>query len=144
MCAEHVFCVGQVLVPPLRELEAYIFERLFRYLWQKALLESVKREPSGGPMFSPHMMTPTHKASQHEDAIQRWLDALQVSCALSTKHCLPRLGHVCQVCGFVYQVWCVVITLRVDVTCPESLLPSMPATLSVQYRSILPLAIPLI
>jgi len=72
--------VDQVLVPPLRELEVYIFERLFRYLWQKALLESVKREPSGGPMFSPHMMTPTHKASQHEDAIQRWLDALQVCC----------------------------------------------------------------
>ncbi|KAL0019458.1 hypothetical protein WJX77_004963 [Trebouxia sp. C0004] len=69
--------VMKVLVPPLRELEVYIFERLFRYLWQKALLESVKREPSGGPMFSPHMMTPTHKASQHEDAIQRWLDALQ-------------------------------------------------------------------
>jgi len=69
-----------VLVPPLRELEVYIFERLFRYLWQKALLESVKREPSGGAMFSPHMMTPTHKASQHEDAIQRWLDALQVCC----------------------------------------------------------------
>lgn len=73
-----VSCIDQVLVPPLRELEVYIFERLFRYLWQKALLESVKREPSGGPMFSPHMMTPTHKASQHEDAIQRWLDALQV------------------------------------------------------------------
>lgn len=73
----------QVLVPPLRELEAYIFERLFRYLWQKALLESVSREPSGGPaMFSPHMMTPTHKASQHEDAIQRWLDALQVQLSL--------------------------------------------------------------
>ena len=69
----------QVLVPPLRELEGYIFERLFRYLWQKALLESVSREPSGGPaMFSPQMMTPIHKASQHEDAIQRWLDALQV------------------------------------------------------------------
>ena len=78
-----VCCVDQVLVPPLRELEVYIFERLFRYLWQKALLESVKREPSGGPMFSPHMMTPTHKASQHEDAIQRWLDALQVCCPLT-------------------------------------------------------------
>ncbi|KAL3132833.1 hypothetical protein ABBQ38_006758 [Trebouxia sp. C0009 RCD-2024] len=70
--------VMKVLVPPLRELEGYIFERLFRYLWQKALLESVSREPTGGPaMFSPHMMTPIHKASQHEDAIQRWLDALQ-------------------------------------------------------------------
>ena len=69
----------QVLVPPLRELESYIFERLFRYLWQKALLESVSREPSGGALFSPHnILTPTHKASQHEDAIQRWLDALQV------------------------------------------------------------------
>lgn len=68
-----------MLVPPLRELETYIFERLFRYLWQKALLESVSREPSGGPMFSPHMLTPTHKASAHEDAIQRWLDALSVS-----------------------------------------------------------------
>ena len=89
-----ISCDEQVLVPPLRELEAYIFERLFRYLWQKALLESVKREPSGGPMFSPHMMTPTHKASQHEDAIQRWLDALQVSSALF-KQALPTKPWPC-------------------------------------------------
>lgn len=78
-CNNCLVDVLQVLVPPLRELESYIFERLFRYLWQKALLESVSREPIGGPaMFSPHQMTPIHKASQHEDAIQRWLDALQV------------------------------------------------------------------
>ena len=87
----------QVLVPPLRELETYIFERLFRYLWQKALLESVSREPSGGPLFSPHMMTPTHKASAHEDAIQRWLDALQVGFASlkSTHHFGAYFKAVC-------------------------------------------------
>ncbi len=79
---KSVSCIEQVLVPLLRELEVYIFDRLFRYLWQKALLESVKQEkqPWRGPMFSPHMMNPTHKVSQHEDAIQRWLGALQVRC----------------------------------------------------------------
>lgn len=76
---EPVVCIVQVLVPPLRELEAYIFERLYRFLWTKALLESANREPASQANFSPHVLSPTHKASQHEDAISRWLDALQVS-----------------------------------------------------------------
>lgn len=75
---EPVVCIVQVLVPPLRELEAYIFERLYRFLWTKALLESANREPASQANFSPHVLSPTHKASQHEDAISRWLDALQV------------------------------------------------------------------
>lgn len=77
--ADTLYCTLQVLVPPLRELEAYIFERLYRYLWTKALMESANREPASQANFSPHILSPTHKASQHEDAISRWLDALQVS-----------------------------------------------------------------
>lgn len=69
------------MVPPLRELETYIFERLFRCLWTKSLMESANKEISGSQAsFSPHnMLSPTHKASQHEDAIQRWQEALQVA-----------------------------------------------------------------
>eukprot|EP00891_Asterochloris_glomerata_P004843 jgi/Astpho2/4843/Aster-05779 len=69
--------VMQVLVPPLRELESYIFESIFRHLWARCLIDSITNDP--------HMLSHTthshlalHKASAHEDAIRRWLDALQL------------------------------------------------------------------
>ena len=75
-CLSHVHAVLQVLVPPLRELESYIFESIFRHLWARCLIDSITNDP--------HMLSHTthpvalHKASAHEDAIRRWLDALQV------------------------------------------------------------------
>ena len=74
-CLSHVRAVLQVLVPPLRELESYIFESIFRHLWARCLIDSITNDP--------HMLAHTahsalHKASAHEDAIRRWLDALQV------------------------------------------------------------------
>ncbi|DBA70289.1 TPA: hypothetical protein ACH3X2_011717 [Trebouxia sp. C0005] len=125
--------VMKVLVPPLRELEVYIFERLFRYLWQKALLESVKREPSGGPMFSPHMMTPTHKASQHEDAIQRWLDALQDThrTLMPAKQSATN-GHV----TLLKQKMLTAILRRVDSVLFEKLTAGDPGAMSPSSRDV--------
>ena len=86
-CLSHVRAVLQVLVPPLRELESYIFESIFRHLWARCLIDSITNDP--------HMLSHTthpvalHKASAHEDAIRRWLDALQVR-RLSTACSLQR------------------------------------------------------
>lgn len=87
-CLSHVHAMLQVLVPPLRELESYIFESIFRHLWARCLIDSITNDP--------HMLSHTthshlalHKASAHEDAIRRWLDALQV-------------GRLCFVCSLLH------------------------------------------
>ncbi|KAK9805120.1 hypothetical protein WJX72_000185 [[Myrmecia] bisecta] len=67
--------VMDVLVPPLRELEGYIFEQMFRHLWTSVLLEHANSE--GLPGSQQPVMVHGHKVSSQELAIQRWFESLQ-------------------------------------------------------------------
>ena len=77
-------------MPPLRELEAYVFEALFRHLWY-SLLQHVTAEPVGlvnsqATTHAPHNRVghsnPPSPAktrpTPEEEAVQRWLEGLQV------------------------------------------------------------------
>ena len=65
---------AQVLVPPLRELETAIFEQLYRHLWTSVLLEGASADLLPGAQPKQWIIAP----SKEEEAVQRWLDALQV------------------------------------------------------------------
>ena len=63
----------QVLVPPLRELESYIFNQMFNFLWS-IMVDFAASDAAGVPVGRP----PVHPPSREETAIWRWLEALQV------------------------------------------------------------------
>ena len=64
----------QVLVPPLRELENYIFNQMFNFLWS-IMVDFAASDAAGVPVGRP----PLHPPSREETAIWRWLEALQAS-----------------------------------------------------------------
>ena len=70
----------QVLVPPLRELEAYVFEQLLRQLWRGVLLEAALGDSVAGEAAARPWPASKHvrHATKEEAAVQRWLQALQV------------------------------------------------------------------
>lgn len=65
--------VMKVLVPPLRQLESYIFNQIFAYLW-RVMTDYAASEAAGVPPGRP----PLHPPSREEAAVNRWLDALQL------------------------------------------------------------------
>ena len=72
----------QVLVPPLRELEGYVFEQLLRQLWRNVLLEATFGDTLAGASAAKPILPAKHRqATREEQAVQRWLQALQVSVA---------------------------------------------------------------
>ena len=69
----------QVLVPPLRELEGYVFEQLLRQLWRNVLLEATFGDSLAGASAAKPLLPSKHRqATREEQAVQRWLQALQV------------------------------------------------------------------
>ncbi len=72
-------CLVQVLVPPLRELEGYVFEQLLRQLWRNVLLEATFGDSLAGASAAKPLLPSRHRqATREEQAVQRWLQALQV------------------------------------------------------------------
>ena len=65
----------QVLVPPLRELEAHIFQQLFQHMWSSILMEGVTADQLPGAQPKHWIIQP----SREEEAIQRWIDGFQAS-----------------------------------------------------------------
>lgn len=61
-------------MPPLRQLESYIFNQIFAYLW-RVMTDYAASEAAGVPPGRP----PLHPPSREEAAVNRWLDALQVA-----------------------------------------------------------------
>ena len=73
---------AQVLVPPLRELEGYVFEQLLRQLWRNVLLEATFGDTLAGASAAKPILPSKHRqATREEQAVQRWLQALQVCTA---------------------------------------------------------------
>ena len=84
---------AQVLVPPLRKLEAHLFASLVAQLWRSAEADAAASEPAYGeaasarpsPPITPKASPGTPKASPRvrpppsaeEAAVRRWLDGLQ-------------------------------------------------------------------
>ena len=64
----------QGLVPPLRELEAQIFQQLFQYMWSFVLMEGATADQLPGALAKQWVIPP----SKEEESVQRWIDALQV------------------------------------------------------------------
>ena len=62
-------------MPPLRELENYIFNQMFNFLWG-IMTDFAASDAAGVPVGRP----PMHPPSREETAIWRWLEALQVTC----------------------------------------------------------------
>ena len=80
--ASHNFLPAQVLVPPLRELEGYVFEQLLRQLWRNVLLEATFGDTLAGASAAKPILPSKHRqATREEQAVQRWLQALQVCTA---------------------------------------------------------------
>lgn len=68
-----------MLVPPLRELEGYVFEQLLRQLWRNVLLEATFGDSLAGASAAKPLLPSKHRqATREEQAVQRWLQALQV------------------------------------------------------------------
>jgi hypothetical protein len=68
-----------VLVPPLRELEAYVFEQLLRQLWRGVLIEATLGDSVAGAAAARPFPTWRHRRMTREEAaVVRWLQALQV------------------------------------------------------------------
>ena len=75
----HWLLPVQVLVPPLRELEGYVFEQLLRQLWRNVLLEATFGDTLAGASAAKPLLPSKHRqATREEQAVQRWLQALQV------------------------------------------------------------------
>jgi len=82
-------CLAQVLVPPLRELEGYVFEQLLRQLWRNVLLEATFGDTLAGASAAKPILPSKHRqATREEQAVQRWLQALQV-CTANTGSASP-------------------------------------------------------
>ena len=84
-----------MLVPPLRELEGYVFEQLLRQLWRNVLLEATFGDTLAGASAAKPLLPSKHRqATREEQAVQRWLQALQVRSA-SAGRCAGTLlkGH---------------------------------------------------
>jgi hypothetical protein len=64
----------KVLVPPLRELEAQVFQQLFQYMWSSVLMEGATADQLPGAVAKQWVMQP----SKEEESVQRWIDAFQV------------------------------------------------------------------
>ena len=60
-------------MPPLRELENYIFNQMYNFLWS-IMVDFAASDAAGVPVGRP----PLHPPSREETAIFRWLEALQV------------------------------------------------------------------
>ncbi|CAL5224103.1 g6734 [Coccomyxa viridis] len=88
--------VMQVLVPPLRELEGYVFEQLLRQLWRNVLLEATFGDTLAGASAAKPILPSKHRqATREEQAVQRWLQALQgVQRALLPAASAATSGHV--------------------------------------------------
>ena len=69
----------QVLVPPLKDLECYIFENINTNLWSNVLVETAMSEAFASVAQSANHSPHHPRISQHELAIHRWHDALAVS-----------------------------------------------------------------
>ena len=70
---EANFCV-KVLVPPLRVLEAEIFQQLFQHMWSCVLMEGITADQLPGNSRKSWSIQP----NQQEEAVERWIDAFQV------------------------------------------------------------------
>lgn len=82
---------AQVLVPPLRELEGYVFEQLLRQLWRNVLLEATFDDTLAGASAAKPILPSKHRqATREEQAVQRWLQALQV-CTAKADLCAGRM-----------------------------------------------------
>ena len=83
---------AQVLVPPLRELEGYVFEQLLRQLWRNVLLEATFGDTLAGASAAKPILPSKHRqATREEQAVQRWLQALQV-CNFTQSCCFLCFG----------------------------------------------------
>lgn len=69
---------GQVLVPPLKDLECYIFENINTNLWSNVLVETAMSEAFASVAQSANHSPHHPRISQQELAIHRWHDALAV------------------------------------------------------------------
>ena len=66
-------------MPPLRELEAYVFEQLLRQLWRGVLIEATLGDSvAGAAAARPFPASHRRHATREETAVLRWLQALQV------------------------------------------------------------------
>lgn len=63
----------QGLVPPLRDLEAHLVQQLFQNMWTHVLLEGATAHKLSGARSLKWTINP----SREEEAVQRWVDALQ-------------------------------------------------------------------
>lgn len=61
-------------MPPLRELEAQVFQQLFQYMWSSVLMEGATADQLPGAVAKQWIMQP----SKEEECVQRWIDAFQV------------------------------------------------------------------
>lgn len=61
-------------MPPLRELEAHIFQQLFQHMWSSILIEGVTADQLPGAQSKYWIIPP----SKEEEAVQRWIDGFQV------------------------------------------------------------------
>ena len=86
---------AQVLVPPLRELEGYVFEQLLRQLWRNVLLEATFGDTLAGASAAKPILPSKHRqATREEQAVQRWLQALQVCTAKADLCAATWLYHL--------------------------------------------------
>ena len=95
---------AQVLVPPLRELEGYVFEQLLRQLWRNVLLEATFGDSLAGASAAKPILPSKHRqATREEQAVQRWLQALQVRSADAgplSRHCFMSIPAQHSLAGF--------------------------------------------
>ena len=84
-------------MPPLRELEGYVFEQLLRQLWRNVLLEATYGDTLAGASAAKPILPSKHRqATREEQAVQRWLQALQVRTAEASPHVSALLdAHSC-------------------------------------------------
>lgn len=76
-------------MPPLRELEGFIFQQLFQHMWAFSLVEGVTADQLPGAQPKHWIITP----SREEEAVQRWIDGFQVMlpcCSAATTLMIER------------------------------------------------------
>ena len=99
-CQSQLGCLRQVLVPPLRELENYIFNQMFNFLWG-IMTDFAASDAAGVPVGRP----PLHPPSREETAIWRWLEAMQVGPVCDSSVCSSLLvssqlySYMCLCCS---------------------------------------------
>ncbi len=89
----------QVLVPPLKDLECYIFENINTTLWSNVLVETAMSEAFASVAQSANHSPHHPRISQQELAIHRWHDALAVrSPAACHLYRIQQSSFVCMHC----------------------------------------------